>query len=125
MTASPNHIDADALKYILSLPQGRKVLWDIFAITGLYHQPFIAGDPETTAMNCGRLNNGLILYKDCMSVSPELTAMMLKEQGTYDNRDPDPQPNHAGDDSGNSDDDGLVRNGLGGFRTDPTDLGNF
>lgn len=116
------HIDANALAYILSLPQGRKVLWDIFAVTGLYHQPLVPGDPETTAMNCGRLNNGLILYKDCMTVSPELTAMMLKEQGNYDNGN---STNNAGDagsarNDGDPGSDGLVLHGLGGFRTDLT-----
>ena len=124
MTEPTNHIDADALKYILSLPQGRKVIWDIFAISGLYQQPFVSGDPETTAMNCGRLNNGLILYKDCMSVSPELTAMMLKEQGTYDNgNDTDHGRSVQPAEHDNPGDDlDFIGHGLGGFRTDLADV---
>lgn len=82
-------LDEDALKYVLSLPAGRKVLWDILALSGLYRQPRVAGDSEGTAFNCGGLNVGLALYADCLTVSPDLTAMMTKEQAAYDNRGPD------------------------------------
>lgn len=79
------HIDEDALKYILSIPRGRKVIWEILAFAGIYRQPFVPGNPDLTAMNSGALNVGLMLLSDCMITSPELTAMMTKEQGNDDN----------------------------------------
>ena len=85
-------INADALKYVLSIPQGRKVIWDLLGIAGLYRQPRVAGDTEGTAFNCGGLNVGLALYADCLTVSPDLTAMMTREQATYDNREPNTGP---------------------------------
>jgi len=84
-------IDADALLYVISTGDGRKVLWDILALAGLYRQPRMPDDPEGTAFNCGSLNVGLAIYADCLSVSPDLTAMMTKEQASYDNR-PESEP---------------------------------
>lgn len=78
-------IDPDALKYILSLPAGRKVLWDILAVTGLYRQPRVPGDPGGTEFNCGALNVGLIIWSECQESSPDHVALLMKEQGTYDN----------------------------------------
>lgn len=87
MSEAPTSVNGDALLYVLSLPAGRKVVWDLLALTGLYRQPHIPGNPSGTDFNCGALNVGLALYADCLSISPDLTAMMIKEQGTYDNRD--------------------------------------
>ena len=85
-------VDSDALQYILSMPAGRKVLWDILALAGLYRQPRVPQDSEGTSFNCGSLNVGLAIFADCLTVAPDLTAMMTKEQASYDNRtEPEPQ----------------------------------
>lgn len=86
MTDPETVLDADALKYILSLPKGRKVIWGLLAFSGLFRQPFVPGEPDKTALNSGALNVGLMLYGDCLAVSPDLTAMMTKEQGNDDNQ---------------------------------------
>lgn len=78
-------INRDALQWILGTRQGRRVLWDLLAVTGIYRQPRVVGDPGATDFNCGGLNVGLILYADCLTVSPDLTAMMIKEQASYEN----------------------------------------
>lgn len=105
-------IDEDSLKRTLSVPAGRKVLWDLLALGGLYRQPF-ATDSLLTAFNCGSTNVGLMLFADCMSASPELTAMMIKEQGNADRERADSDP------ARNSGDGDSTRNGFG----NRTDLG--
>lgn len=98
------NLPRDELKYMLSLPQGRKVIWGMLSLAGLFRQPFVTGDRDITALNCGSLNIGLILYADCMTVSPELTAMMTREQGNYDNvRSSNPDNGNLSD-TGNADD---------------------
>jgi hypothetical protein len=82
------HIDYDALSAVLSTRAGRKVIWDILAITGLFHQPF-GENQRLTDFNCGRLNTGLILHADCLTVDPDLTATMTKEQGNASRREHD------------------------------------
>lgn len=77
-------IDNDALKYMLSLPQGRAVVWDLLAAYGLFRNAFSA-DPSDRDFKLGMHNAALILYVECMTVSPDLTALMLREQGNYDN----------------------------------------
>ena len=116
-------IDEDALKYILSLPNGRKVLWDILGLTGLYRQPRVAGDTEGTAFNCGGLNVGLAIYADCLTVAPDLTAMMTKEQASYDNRGTSPESSGSDPDSGLPA--GLTINRqTGGLEPEPDGSGN-
>jgi hypothetical protein len=109
-------IDRDALQYVLSTSDGRKVLWDILAISGLYRQPRVAGDPAGTDFNCGALNVGLMLYADCLTVSPDLTAMMMKEQATYDNTSASdarkPERKSGSDTSGRNDSSGSGSNEL-------------
>lgn len=80
----PTVLDRDALQWILSTPQGRKTLWGILGAAGLFQQPF-SPDPAITNFNCGKLNSGLILWADCLTVDPDLTAMMIREQGNVDN----------------------------------------
>lgn len=136
LTLQTSYIDRDALLYMLSLPQGRKVLWDILAISGLFHQPFRAGDPEATAFNCGALNVGLIAYAECLTIDPALTAMMTKEQSDASNRSDatavnnassgSDDPSHTGDfgDSGNPNDSGLPGSlGLDRLTGRPFDFG--
>lgn len=79
-------IDRDALLYVLSLPQGRKVLWDILGQAGLFRQPFSVENERLTAFNCGNLNIGIMVYAELLQTSPDLTAMMTKEQANADAR---------------------------------------
>jgi hypothetical protein len=105
MTEEPKSgIDSDSLKYILSMPKGRKVIWDILAIAGLYKQPYVPGNSDGTSFSCGSLNVGLAIYADCLLTSPDLTAMMTKEQGNADRELAD----HSSD-TGNPNDSGTRR----------------
>lgn len=76
-------LDRDALSAVLSTSAGRKTIWGLLGMAGLFRQPF-ATDLRQTDFNCGSLNIGLALYADCLLVSPELTAMMTKEQANAD-----------------------------------------
>lgn len=80
-------IDYNALAYVLSLPQGRKVLWDILGVSGIYKQSFDPNSGRVSDFNSGARNIGVVLWTDCQLVSPEFTAIMIKEQGNADRRE--------------------------------------
>ena len=92
-------IDSAALKWTLGTPLGRKVIWDLLAVGGLFRQPH-SPDERQTNFNCGSLNIALILYAECLAVSPEHTALMTKEQADYDNRERSESDESGSDSSG-------------------------
>ena len=83
-------IDYNALAYVLSLPQGRKVLWDILAVSGLYKSTFSLESARLSDFMAGSRNIGVAIWTDCQLVSPEFTAIMIKEQGNVDRREQKP-----------------------------------
>ena len=72
-------IPEDELKRILGMPEGRTVMRAIIGQLGLFRQQYVAGDPETTAFNCGSHNYALAFFDACFHASPEMTAIMLRE----------------------------------------------
>jgi hypothetical protein len=123
MNAASIVIDPDALKYVLSLDKGRAVIWDILRSGGLFRSPFNV-DSRLGDFNAGAHNQALIIYADCMAVSPDLTALMIREQGTYDNG-AGTDTTRSGDDTDRSSsrDDSDEPTGLGLGRLGPTALG--
>lgn len=88
--SATNYINEDSLKYVLSLPHGRKVLWDILSFGGLYHQPFTPESRRVTDFNCGRRDAAIVLLTECLTASAEHVALMMKEQANVtDNTDAD------------------------------------
>jgi hypothetical protein len=79
-----NFYAEDELSSLLSIWQGRKIIFEILTRCGVFSSPF-ATDRAMLEYNCGAHAIGVELYNDCMSTSPKLTAMMLEEQGNYDN----------------------------------------
>jgi hypothetical protein len=75
---------SDELRHLLSQWQGRKIVFELINRCGVFASPF-AQERTLLEYNCGAHAVGVELFNDCMSVSPKLTAMMLEEQGNYDN----------------------------------------
>ena len=54
---SPKHIDrhkAQLYSNVFDNPQGRKIIEDLVSITGYFGDTHVAGDPFSTAFNCGQ-----------------------------------------------------------------------
>lgn len=126
MTQSPAEgpmLDQAALVAVLSTYSGRKIIWGLLGLAGLFRQPF-STDLRQTDFACGSLNIGLALYADCLLASPDLTAMMTKEQANDDRhalarkRDSDARSDQPGG-SSNPGSGGSSSTALGGDPADP------
>lgn len=69
---------AEDLKAILASPSGRRWLWSLIARLGPFRTPF-GPDPHLSYFAGGRQNVGLELIAEITSVSPDLYALMQKE----------------------------------------------
>lgn len=66
-------------KFIMGSKQGRRFMWRLLGITGLFRNPF-AGDEGATAFRCGEANIGQQLLAEIHGLCPERYVEMLKEQ---------------------------------------------
>jgi hypothetical protein len=62
---------------IVSMPEGRRVLFAIFKETGVWRSSFTGN--STTFFNEGARNVGLVLLRDLMEAKPEAFNQMMRE----------------------------------------------
>lgn len=80
-----NQEDMD-LQAILSSEQGRRFLYRLLGMAGIYRNHFDA-DPGVMAANCGASNLGLMVLSEMQRVDPESYVTMLKERIASEQRD--------------------------------------
>lgn len=68
----------DDLKQVMSTEYGRRFIWKTLSASGVFHSSF-SSDPYSTAFNEGARNKGLELFKNVMSVCPDLYLVMAEE----------------------------------------------
>lgn len=69
----------EALRALLSVPNGRDFLWWLLDIGRIGLQPF-TGVAASTDFNCGQLNVGQQILARILAVAPEGYLTMLKER---------------------------------------------
>lgn len=74
----------DDLKQVMSVEYGRRFIWKILSASGVFHSSF-SSDPYSTAFNEGARNKGLELFKNVMSVCPDLYLVMAEEAKEQEN----------------------------------------
>ena len=84
---SQDQADSD-LAWILADAQGRRFLYRILGIAGIYRNPFDS-DHSIMAANCGQMNVGLQLLSEIQRINPEGYLLMLKERIESVKRDTD------------------------------------
>lgn len=67
----------DDVKFILSTTQGRRFIWRLISLCGVYRSSFTGN--STTFFNEGGRNIGLQLVADIHNVDPDAYASMIKE----------------------------------------------
>lgn len=65
-------------KFIMGSKQGRRYVWRLLGMTGLFRNPF-AGEPGATAFRCGEQNIGQQVIAEIHGLCPERYIDMLKE----------------------------------------------
>jgi hypothetical protein len=68
-----------AVRQLLSVREGRELIWHLFQITGLHTTPFNL-DSNVTAFKCGELNIGNQILALVIEANPEGYITLMKDQ---------------------------------------------
>lgn len=71
------------LRWLMGTVRGRRVMWRLLGISGLFRNPF-AGVREQTDFNCGMQAIGQTLIAQIHATCPELYHEMVREQQPSD-----------------------------------------
>lgn len=71
--------ELDDLKMVLEIPAGRRLIWRLLSVCGIFRISFVGKDSLSTALNEGRRDIGLLLLKDLMESKPEAFTQMQRE----------------------------------------------
>lgn len=79
--ALQRRIEVDDFKWLMSSKQGRRVMWRLLGLAGVFRNPFAgAGSESQTAFNCGLQAMGQTLIGEIHELCPEQYHQMVKEQ---------------------------------------------
>jgi hypothetical protein len=72
---------------------GREWMHDLLTRCNAFHTPFVGGQPDMTAFNCGGHNVGIQIFLDVVKYCPAEYILMMQEQAAKEevdgNRDDD------------------------------------
>jgi hypothetical protein len=69
---------SDLMAAIVSMPEGRKWIWELLTELGVFSNPFSA-DGLVMAFKCGEQNVGQRIFADVLEASPDAYLTMVKE----------------------------------------------
>jgi hypothetical protein len=69
----------DDFKWLMGHKQGRRFMWRLLGFSGLYRNPFVAGDSGQRDFNCGMQNVGQHMLHEIHALCPENYELMVKE----------------------------------------------
>lgn len=67
------------IKALMDLPQGRAWMYDLLEFCHIYHTPFVAGQPDSSAFRAGEQNVGQKILSDVVEANPDAYMQMCKE----------------------------------------------
>ena len=71
--------EIDDLKAVLQLPQGRRYIWKLWGMTGVFRASYSPKDSNLTSFREGQRDIGLILLQDLNEASPTALGQMRSE----------------------------------------------
>ena len=74
---------AEDLKWLMSDKRGRRIMWRLLSITGVFRNPFTG--TSQTFFNCGEMNIGQRYLADITDNCPERFIEMQQEQKNHVN----------------------------------------
>ncbi len=84
--AEENHRqEADDFKWLMSDARGRRFVWRLIAITGVFRCPY-AGEDSATNFQSGQQSIGQTILADVMEHTPEKFDTMITEKKKHDAR---------------------------------------
>lgn len=70
--------EIDDFKWLMGHRQGRRVMWRLLGVTGLFNNPHIPGTDDVL-FRCGKQNIGQLLNAEIHLLCPEQYFVMVKE----------------------------------------------
>lgn len=71
--------ELDDLREVLKTPEGRRLLWRLLSVCGIFRISHVPKDSLGTAMNEGSRRIGLMILLDIMAGKPEAFTQMQRE----------------------------------------------
>jgi hypothetical protein len=71
--------EVNDLRDILALPQGRRYIWKLWGLTGVFRASYAPKDSNLTAFREGQRDIGLALLQDINEASPTALGQMRSE----------------------------------------------
>lgn len=71
--------ELDVVRTVMGTTQGRSWMYSVLEMCMIYGNPFVPGQPDSTAFNLGMANVGKKLMQDIMSAAPEEYLKMCNE----------------------------------------------
>jgi hypothetical protein len=71
--------DVNDLRVVLKIPEGRRYIWKLWGITGVFRASYTPKDANYTAFKEGQRDIGLALLSDINDASPTALAQMRSE----------------------------------------------
>lgn len=72
-------LEIDDFKTFMSDARGRRVMWRVLSMTGIFRNAFVMGDAHATAFRCGEQNIGHQLLGEITTLCPERYHEMVGE----------------------------------------------
>ena len=72
--------DIDDFKWLMQDKRGRRIMYKLLADTGVFRNPFVAGQQDLTAYNSGAMSIGQKFFADINEFCPEHYETMLKDR---------------------------------------------
>lgn len=76
--------EVEDFKWLMAYKQGRRIMWRMLGLTGLFRNAFVPGDQAVTGFRCGEQNIGHKLLNEIHTLCPEKYHEMVKEQQRHD-----------------------------------------
>lgn len=70
--------ELDDVRKVLELPQGRRYLWRLLTLAGVFRNPHSV-DPASTSFNCGLQALGQTVLSDITEARDESLILMMRE----------------------------------------------
>lgn len=71
---------ADDFRWLMTHKQGRRLMWELLASTGVFRNPYVVGDQSMTDFRCGEMNIGQRYFARIHEMCPEKYQLMVQEQ---------------------------------------------
>lgn len=79
-------LESNDFRWLMGHREGRRIMWRLLSMTGLFRNPFVPGDAGLRDFRCGEQNIGQKLWAELHTLCPEMYYKMVREWQSDDRR---------------------------------------